>query len=331
MQVLVLYNQPLLPRDHPDAESEHTVVEIAESTAKILKQHGFRAATLALGTDPTALWNALKKRKPDVVFNLYEGQGDNPETETYVAGLLEWSGIPYTGSPPGTLALARAKHKTKNLLQGAGLPTAAFVAVDVLPMPRHRLAYPLIVKPAAQDASVGVDQASVCTNAAQLHTRMRHVLKRYGAPAIVEEYIRGREINVSVVEFPKLRALSPVEIVLPDEKAGVWSIYTYACKWNAGTSEYEQSHSRFPADLSAAAIRKLCQIALRAFRVLGCRDYARVDFRMTASGKPYILEVNPNPDITDVTCEEGPVRLTRSEFVIGLVRHALLRKNMNRS
>src|SRR5437879_5000579 len=96
--VLVLYNKPLLPSDHPDADSENSVIEVADDMMKVLVENDFRTVPLALGADPTALWSALKKRKPDVVFNLFEGNLDNPETESFVAGLLEWSGIPYTGS-----------------------------------------------------------------------------------------------------------------------------------------------------------------------------------------------------------------------------------------
>jgi D-alanine-D-alanine ligase len=135
---------------------------------------------------------------------------------------------------------------------------------------------------------------------------------------------------VSLVEFPELHALPPAEIVLPPEKAGSWSIFTYAGKWDEGTPEYEHTHSRFPTDLSAAAIRKLNQLAMQAFRLLGCRDYARVDFRMKPSGRAYILEVNPNPDITDLTFCMGPGMKSVTDFAVGLVRQALSRRNAPR-
>src|SRR5262249_54850224 len=160
-------------------ESENSVIQVADDMAKSLADDGYRTASLALGADPTVLWRTLKKSKPDAVFNLFEGNLDNPETESYVAGLLEWSGIPYTGSPPRALWLARAKHKTKDLLKGAGLATANHVVVSELPLPKHALKYPMIVKPATQDASVGVDQASVCVNFRRLNERLRYVLTTY--------------------------------------------------------------------------------------------------------------------------------------------------------
>src|SRR5262245_17670965 len=111
--VLVLYNEPVLPRDHPDAESEHSVLGTAGKVAAALAEANFRVEQLALGADPAVLWSELKQRKPDVVFNLFEGNPDNTETESFVAGLLEWSGVPYTGSPFAALSLARAKDTVK--------------------------------------------------------------------------------------------------------------------------------------------------------------------------------------------------------------------------
>src|SRR5262249_22853829 len=154
---------PTLPLDHPDAASEHSVVEIAQNATKILEQDGgFRTTLFPFKQDPRHLWSELKRRKPDVVFNLFEGNPDQPETEAYVAGLLQWKGIPFTGSPMRTLALARAKHLTKQLLRGAGLPTADFFLVSSLPVINCPLEWPVIVKPAQQDASVGLAQNSVC-------------------------------------------------------------------------------------------------------------------------------------------------------------------------
>ena len=326
--VLVLFNQPLLPVDHPDAASEHTIVPIADGLARILRDADYRVTQLGLAADPALLWHELQTRKPDVVLNLFEGNLDNPETETYVAGLLEWSGIPYTGSPVRTLALARAKHLTKHLFQGAGLPTAAFVAVNELPAPEWRLDFPAIVKPATQDASVGLDQASVCTSQREVESRVRYILETYGPPVLIEEYIAGREFNVALVELPELEYMPAGEITFPAEKPGAWSILTYDGKWNPGSADYDTTPLKCPADLPAESMQELGRLAMAAYRLLGCRDYARVDFRMNASGKPYILEVNPNPEISDhagfAGCL-GSTSLTHRDFVVRLIRQALSR------
>src|SRR5437016_3474105 len=111
--VLILHNHPLLPDDHPESASEHTIVEIADAMTVILQDAGFRVRRLGLEQHPAALWTELHRRRPDVVFNLFEGNLNDTETESYVAGLLQWSGVPFTGSPHSTLTIARDKHLTK--------------------------------------------------------------------------------------------------------------------------------------------------------------------------------------------------------------------------
>src|SRR4029077_16098909 len=152
---------------------------------------------------------------------------NHTDTESYVAGLLQWHGVPFTGSPMHALSLARAKHLAKPLLRGAGLVTADFMVVNELPVPPCNLEWPVIVKPAQQDASVGLDQDSVCTNQFQLDQRVQTILETYGAPVLIEEFIDGREFNVAVLELPELRYLPPAEIVFPAAKAGFWPILTY--------------------------------------------------------------------------------------------------------
>ncbi len=327
--VLVLYNHPLLPVDHPDAASEHTVVDIAQSMATILEEDaGYRTTLLGLKQDPTVLWNELRRRKPAAVFNLFEGNLDNTDTESYVAGLLQWQGVPFTGSSMHTLPLARNKHLTKQLFRGAGLPTANFFTVDDLPVPPCELEWPVIVKPACQDASVGLDQDSVCTDQYQLEQRVQFILETYGPPVLVEEYIRGREFNVALMELPDLESLPPSEIVFPQEKPGFWPILTYACKWKPGTDEYDLTPPKYPADISPRLAGRLRAIARQAYRLLDCRDYARVDFRVRPNGKPYILEVNPNPEISDDAGFAGclsSVHTSYRGFIVRLIQHALNR------
>ncbi|MSQ95250.1 MAG: D-alanine--D-alanine ligase [Gemmataceae bacterium] len=328
--VLVLYNQPLLAKDHPDAQSEHSVVEIAGEMAGILSEYGFRVTQFGLGFDPALLGHELKKRKPDAVFNLFEGSLDQPETESFVAGLLEWAGVPYTGSPPQTLSLARGKHTVKHLLKGARLPTADFVVVDKLPVPKCVLEFPVIVKPATLDGSVGLDQKSVCVNQRQVKERVQYLLTTYGPPVIVEEYLDGRELNVALVELPHLQALPPLEISFPGARHGAWSILTYDGKWKPGSHAYESTPVKYPADLPRATTRRLEELALKAYRLVGCRDYARVDFRLNAAGRPHILEVNPNPEISENTGFSsclGSADISYKQFIVRLVEQALTRRN----
>src|SRR5712692_11210578 len=154
-RILMLYNEPVLPADHPDALAEHEVLDIVVEMTDLLRQAGFRLSRLGLGNDPTVLLDHLRKHKPAAVFNLFEGTPDHGNTEAYVAGLLQWLGMPFTGCPFHTLALCRAKHLTKHMLKGAGLPTPDFFVVEELPVPTCPFDWPAMVKPATQDASVG--------------------------------------------------------------------------------------------------------------------------------------------------------------------------------
>ena len=324
--LLLLYNQPQLAPDHPDAESEHTVLETATELTQILREQ-YDVVPFALGPDPAPLWDILRGQKPDVVFNLFEGNPGNPETESFVAGLLDWSGVPYTGSPFSALCLARAKHTTKYLLKGAGFPTARFQVLDHLPAPDCGLDFPVIVKPATQDASVGIDQESVCPTPAQLRKRVEYVFKTYGPPVIVEEYLAGRELHVTVIELPNLKALPPAEVVFQSNGQSRWPIFTYADKWNAAQD------LRMPTDLPSDLVHELERIAIGAFRLLGCRDYARVDFRLKANGAPHILEVNPNPEICDHVGLTGCLAasgIAHREFILRIAHQALSRSGNKR-
>ena len=151
-------------------------------------------------------------RKPDAVLNLYEGTLDDAETETYIAGLLSWSGIPIPGARRRTLSLARAKHLTKLLLKGAGLPTADFMVIAEEPVPECRLRWPVIVKPAAQDASVGIEHASVCQNQADMDgPRPPRAANLWKARFWSRSSFLAAKSSSAVTALPELRALPAAE------------------------------------------------------------------------------------------------------------------------
>jgi D-alanine-D-alanine ligase len=327
-RVVILYNQPVLPKSHPDAESEWEVLYTIEEVEKALVASGYVVGKLGVSRDPAELVAGLREQRPDVVFNLFEGLADDNGTEAHAAGLLEWLGIPFTGSPFQTLCLARNKPVTKMLLRGAGLPTADFFVVEELPVPTCSLSWPVIVKPGAQDASVGVDQGSVVTDQRRLAERVAYLLETYGPPVMVEEFVRGREFNVGVIEAPELQALPVSEILFVGKEPGFWPIVTYDAKWTPGSVDYEATPPRYPAEVAPRLAEKVTKLAKEAFLLLGCRDYARVDFRVRA-GKPYILEVNPNPDFSPTAGLAGGLGsagLTHAQFTLDLVERALARR-----
>ncbi len=328
-RVLLLFNEPTLPLDHRDADSEHEVTFTADEVTKVLEPAGFQVTRLGVHRDPGDLLKGIRKARPDVVFNLFEGLPDWGDTEAYAVGLLEWLRVPYTGCPIQPLLLARNKPLTKKLLRGARLPTPEGLTIDELPVRSCPLTWPVILKPSNQDASVGVDQASVVTSLRALNERAAYLLENYGPPVLAEEFIQGREFCVGLVEGPELRSLPVAEIEFHCDDPSYWPIVTYDAKWKPGTTDYEASPAQYPAqNLSPRLRARLERLAKQAFRVLGCRDYARVDFRVSLADKPYILEVNPNPDFSPMAGLAGGLESAGTPwaaFAVQLVRQALAR------
>lgn len=327
-RILVLHNQPVLPEDHPEAEAEHEVLEVTNIVSRALRQAGYRVSRLGIGSDPAPLLRRLKRNRPDAVFNLYEGTAHDGGSETVIAGLLQSLGVPFTGSPPSAMELARNKHHAKFLFQGAGLPTPEFFLVHALPMPEVPKEWPVIVKPAAQDASVGITQESIVTGLPELEARVRFVLDRFGPPVLVERFIRGREFNLALIETPEPRVLPPAEITFHELDKALWPIVSYDGKWAPGTPEFDLTPPIYPADVDPALLDRLFDLTRRAVQLVGCRDYARVDFRVDEAGRPFILEVNPNPDINPDAGLNGCLRsagLSHNDFLALLVRNALSR------
>jgi D-alanine-D-alanine ligase len=326
-RVLVLYNEPILSSDHPDAESEREVLINVEAVHGVLQEAGFQVSRLGVNRGPEELLAGLRHHQPDVVFNLFEGT-DYTITETYVVGMLDWMDIPFTGCPFQTLVLARSKHLTKHLLQNEGLPTAPYFVAEEGPVAACPLRFPVILKPAQQDSSVGVDQRSVVTDLDALNRQLTYLLRQFGPPVLVEEFIAGREITIALVEMPDLRVLPFTEAVFPDYGPDYWPILSYDAKWTATSNEYDSTHYHWGSEVSPALRQRLETCASRAFRLLGCRDYARVDFRVRPTEEPFILEVNPNPSFGPNMALSNNLTaagLSHAEFTVQLVRNALSR------
>lgn len=339
LDILLLYNEPLLPADHPDWANEAGVLESVEAVETALIARAHRVRKFGVGSSVEELLDQLPRIAPaDVVFNLFEGFGGVGRGESEITGLLELLGYPLTGSPAECLALVRDKARTKWLLAGAGLATPEFRLIPADGPPAEEdftelLARgPLIVKPAHEDASLGIGLESVVTELAALKRQIQHVRSRFG-PVLVEQFIVGREFNAAVLALgePELLPLAEIEFSGPGPQG--WQIVTYEAKWAAGSAADRATPPRCPAQVDRRAAERIGQAALAAFRLTGCRDYARVDMRMDSQGRVYVLEVNGNPDIgpsAGFARSLGVAGIGYEDFADRLVRHAFSSRGASR-
>ncbi len=286
--------------DIKDLESIATLREEIENIASALREKGFTVRSINIKDDFDRLLAALTSPRPDVVFNLVEYFNDDARQEDRVAALYDLLRIPYTGSPPMTLAVCQRKGLTKQILRGLQIPTPRYFLVRKEPIPPKppRLPYPLIVKPAWEDASAGVDEHAVVENRAGLEARVRKILREYRQPALVEEFIDGRELGVSVLGNvdPKVLPVEEMDFsALPSHYRGIIS---FESKWEPLNKVFHMGRLICPAVLSEPVMQNVRDAALRTYQALGCRDYARIDMRLDRSDRLFVLEVNPNPDLT---------------------------------
>ncbi len=278
----------------------YTPVEEYELLAKRLSTTGVDAYTLNIKDDIEFLISNIKKMKPDIIFNFVELYKDNARLEMNVVGLLELMGIPYTGAPPIALANCQNKVLAKAMLNAVGIKTPkAMVIKKKLKSYKLGLNFPLIIKPAFEDASVGIENESIVENSRQLKKRVEYVLDYFQQPALAEEFIDGRELNVAVLgdKNPEVLPISEIDFsLMPDH---LYNIVSYQAKWDPLHEAYHKTIPSCPAKLSKRIEIKAKEIALKAFHTMGCRDYARVDMRLNKNNELYVLEVNPNPDLTE--------------------------------
>ncbi len=331
LRIAVLYNQPQLPANHPEAASEWEIVEIAQLVAEELRVADWQPELWP--AEPDFAWvQRLYTQPPHVVFNLFEGFGLGDGSEVLAAKHLEQACVPFTGNSATALGLCRDKLSTISRCQQAGLPVPLSIFVETLngltaALVSLPIEFPIFIKPAYLDASIGIDLTNVVLDWNELRHRATVLLQQYG-PILLQEFLPGREFNVSVIEIGDVQVLPISEIVFQCDAEHPWPVVTYSAKWSAGSHADRCTSPVCPASIDADVERILSNLARDAFLALGCRDYARIDIRLDRSGQPKILEVNPNPGYHPDAGFSRSLQAagwTHAEFSRALVRRALLR------
>ena len=310
------------PADAPDDyQEEYDSPDTVEAVAKVLRGLGHEVVKLGDGRE---LLQRLLSDPPDFVFNFAEGQGVGRSREARVPAVLEMLDIPYTGSDPLTLAVTLDKDCAKKIVAAAGVqvPRSMLVepADDLTPLWECGLPYTAIVKPAWEGSSKGIRGRCVVDDAADCVAAIERLRREHGQPILVEEYIEGDELTVGVVGNDPPRVIGIMR-VLPQRNTERF-VYSLEVKrdWQ------RQVRYECPARLPAGCLEAVEEAALKAYRALGCRDVARVDFRLH-DGVPYFLEVNPlpglNPDSGDLVILSGLVGLSYEELIRGVFEAAL--------
>jgi D-alanine-D-alanine ligase len=290
MKVAILFDAG---GDHWDQRDVISVIDNAREIQGCLRTRGYETTLVPIQLGEFGWLNRV--RRADAVFNLCEGIDGQAKYEDYVVGALELANLPYTGCRPWAVAVCHRKHVANTLLSRNGVPIPPFALAQGNKLPAD-LNLPAIVKPAAEDASVGIDAGSVCSTKKSLRKRLAEMAEQF-EEVIVQEYIPGREFNVG---FVGKQMLPIAELNFDGMPEDCPPILTYAAKWDVGSGEDLGSKPICPVDLPNDLAKRISQVARQAWEYLaGAEGYGRVDIRVDSAGQPYVLEVNPNPDLSD--------------------------------
>lgn len=301
LRILVLVHETLVPPETLRGVSEQDAAEYRTEfdVTSCLRSMGHDVRLVGIGDSLTELRATIQDWKPHVCFNLLEEFGGIVTYDQHVVAYLELLRQPYTGCNPRGMMLSRDKVLSKQILAYHRIATPQFAVFrrgGALRIPA-KLRYPLFVKSATEDASLGISQASIVEDAAHLRERIQFIHEHTQSDALVEEYIKGRELYVGVLGNDRVRTLTPWEFIFGELKQGRAAIATRKAKWDHA---YQQRHgitSGKAENLPPGLAEKLDRLARRIYRSLHMSGYARMDFRVRADGTPFVLEANANPNL----------------------------------
>lgn len=302
LKIVVLYDRVLVDEDDESSGTDKSPVvraldkkEVEDEVAEAIGKLGHDAVKYELdGTQKSLL--GLAKIECDLIFNLVESFADDDTADFKIAAFLDLLGKNYTGAGTNGLLLAQDKAVAKKIFAFHGIHTPTFAKcfrgrLDF----SHDLQFPVIVKPAREDGSIGIEFSAVVNSIRELMERMDWLHANFDSPVLIEEYIEGREMYVSVMGNENTEALPVVELDLSKLPEGTPRIAAAEVKWGKGTKAYRDTKSAIAADLSDETTQLLQQTAVAAYQALELRDYGRVDMRLQPDGRVHVIEVNPNP------------------------------------
>ena len=301
LKIAVLYD---VWGEEETPESEKTAETGRKRKEKEDREEIFDALT-KLGHEPfyhvldgrTQSLHALAKCGADLVFNLTESYAGDDTMEMNVAAYMDLIGLPYTGAGPHASFLAQDKATAKKMFAFHGIRTPYFATayrgnIDHA----HDVKFPLIVKPQLEDGSIGIDAAAVVNGVKELMERVQYVQNEFDSPALIEEYIEGREIYAAILgSYERTEVLPLVELDLSQLPEGVPRIASRDVKFERDSHAYKVTKSAIVENLDEETTQKLSDTAIAAYRAVKLRDYGRIDMRLTADGEVYVIEANPNP------------------------------------
>ncbi len=326
-----LYNENTADQE---ALVENDLTIIGKEIEETLKDRGYKVSFFDFN-DLAKAFNDLKGSDVDLVFNVCERINNSSLLEPHVASIFDVLQIPYTGSNPFTLGLCIDKIRVKKLLSYHKIPTPEWDYVYSLDDDiREDLKYPLIVKPANTDNSIGITNDSVVRNEKELRRQLEKVIGEIGRPALIEEYIEGDEYDVPIMgtEEDDLQILPLSRSIFDEMPEGLWHIFPFEAKYTDNPDYKKIITQRPPKNISKKLETLLGEIALDTYKILDCHDYGRVEIRVDKNNNPYVLELNPNPSIDKDGCCSASAQvigLDYGDFLEEIIRLAIRRYKDN--
>jgi len=302
-KILICYNKPLLNYANYSGKNSEEINFASETEVKdnldiIINNLSLYYNTinvLEVDTDIIDTIAKIKSFSADICLNFVESINGNSQYESNFAGLLELMDVKFTGNTFLTLATCLDKITAKHILNANNIPTPKFsvkkaggseILID-------NLNFPLIIKPALEDAGIGISENSVVYTKDELNKQIEYLDKLYKQDLLIEEYIDGREFNISLLGN-NILPISEICFTLPNNLP---DIVSYQAKWETESVYYKNTTPNVPADISANIEKLLTETAINTFNSLNCDSYARVDIRLSKNNIPYVIDINPNPDI----------------------------------